>query len=91
MVARPPVRLLVEPMGPDDIPAVHAIESASFPTPWPPYAFRQELETNSPHHGAEFSVSRFSPRFNHRAAISILHGGCVHPFEELALTAVVRH
>jgi ribosomal-protein-alanine N-acetyltransferase len=29
-----------------DIPAVHAIESASFPTPWPPYAFRQELETN---------------------------------------------
>jgi ribosomal-protein-alanine N-acetyltransferase len=30
----------------DDIPAVHAIESASFPTPWPPYAFRGELETN---------------------------------------------
>lgn len=30
----------------EDIPAVHAIESASFPTPWPPYAFRQELETN---------------------------------------------
>lgn len=46
MVARPPVRLTVRPMGSDDIPAVHAIESASFPTPWPPYAFRQELETN---------------------------------------------
>lgn len=46
MVARPPVRLSVEPMRADDIPAVHAIESASFPTPWPPYAFRQELETN---------------------------------------------
>ncbi len=46
MVARPPVRLTVQPMGTDDIPAVHAIESASFPTPWPPYAFRQELETN---------------------------------------------
>ena len=46
MVARPPVRLLVEPMRLDDIPAVHAIESASFPTPWPPYAFRGELETN---------------------------------------------
>jgi ribosomal-protein-alanine N-acetyltransferase len=30
----------------EDIPAVHAIESASFPTPWPPYAFRGELETN---------------------------------------------
>jgi ribosomal-protein-alanine N-acetyltransferase len=46
MVARPPVRLVVEPMRIDDIPAVHAIESASFPTPWPPYAFRGELETN---------------------------------------------
>ena len=46
MVARPPVRLSVEPMAAEDIPAVHAIESASFPTPWPPYAFRQELETN---------------------------------------------
>jgi ribosomal-protein-alanine N-acetyltransferase len=46
MVARPPVKLLVEPMVAEDIPAVHAIESASFPTPWPPYAFRQELETN---------------------------------------------
>ncbi len=46
MVARPPVRLTVAPMAADDIPAVHAIESASFPTPWPPYAFRQELETN---------------------------------------------
>ncbi len=46
MVARPPVRLAVAEMTAEDIPAVHAIESASFPTPWPPYAFRQELETN---------------------------------------------
>ena len=46
MVARPPVRLSVAPMSVEDVPAVHAIESASFPTPWPPYAFRQELETN---------------------------------------------
>ncbi|MDQ3937749.1 MAG: ribosomal protein S18-alanine N-acetyltransferase [Chloroflexota bacterium] len=29
-----------------DIPAVHRIEHASFPVPWPDYAFRQELETN---------------------------------------------
>lgn len=29
-----------------DVPAVHRIESASFPTPWPDYAFRQELQTN---------------------------------------------
>ncbi len=46
MVARPPVRLSIAEMTAEDIPAVHAIESASFPTPWPPYAFRQELETN---------------------------------------------
>lgn len=46
MVARPPVRLRVEPMRSEDIPAVHAIESASFPMPWPPHAFRQEIETN---------------------------------------------
>lgn len=30
----------------DDIPAVHRIERASFPVPWPDYAFRQEIETN---------------------------------------------
>lgn len=29
-----------------DVPAVHRIELASFPTPWPDYAFRQELQTN---------------------------------------------
>ena len=29
-----------------DIPAVHRIERASFPVPWPDYAFRQEIETN---------------------------------------------
>ncbi|CAN5770035.1 ribosomal protein S18-alanine N-acetyltransferase [soil metagenome] len=29
-----------------DIPAVQRIERASFPLPWPDYAFRQELETN---------------------------------------------
>jgi ribosomal-protein-alanine N-acetyltransferase len=33
-------------MGVDDIPDVHAIESASFSVPWPSYAFRQEIETN---------------------------------------------
>ena len=46
MVARPPLRVLVEPMRLEDVPAVHRIESASFPVPWPDYAFRQELQTN---------------------------------------------
>jgi ribosomal-protein-alanine N-acetyltransferase len=46
MVARPPVRLHVRPMTVADIPDVHDIERASFPVPWPAYAFRQEIETN---------------------------------------------
>jgi len=46
MVARPPLKLQVEPMTLDDVPDVHRIESASFPTPWPDYAFRQEIQTN---------------------------------------------
>jgi [ribosomal protein S18]-alanine N-acetyltransferase len=46
MVARPPLRLRIEPMQLDDVPEVHRIESASFPTPWPDYAFRQEIQTN---------------------------------------------
>ena len=46
MVARPPLRIRIEPMTLDDIGEVHDIERASFPVPWPAYAFRQELETN---------------------------------------------
>jgi ribosomal-protein-alanine N-acetyltransferase len=29
-----------------DLDAVQRIEKASFPTPWPAYAYRQEIETN---------------------------------------------
>jgi [ribosomal protein S18]-alanine N-acetyltransferase len=46
VVARAPVRAAVREMTLADIPAVHRIEKASFPTPWPVYAFRQELESN---------------------------------------------
>jgi ribosomal-protein-alanine acetyltransferase len=46
MVARPPLRVRVEPMRLEDVPAVHSIERASFPVPWPDYAFRQEIQTN---------------------------------------------
>jgi [ribosomal protein S18]-alanine N-acetyltransferase len=46
MVARPPLRLIVEPMRLEDLPAVHAIEIASFNIPWPPHAYRNELESN---------------------------------------------
>jgi ribosomal-protein-alanine N-acetyltransferase len=46
MVARPPVKVLIEPMGLGDLEAVHRIELASFSSPWPPNAYRSELETN---------------------------------------------
>ena len=46
MVAQPPVKVRIEPMRVADLPAVHAIEHASFDTPWPPDAYRSELETN---------------------------------------------
>ena len=46
MVARPPVRISVELMKVDDLAEVQVIERESFTTPWPPHAYRQELETN---------------------------------------------
>jgi ribosomal-protein-alanine N-acetyltransferase len=46
MVARPPVILRIEPMQVEDLPDVHAIEAASFDAPWPPEAYRNDLETN---------------------------------------------
>ena len=46
MVARPPVALRIEPMTLDDLPAVHAIERASFAVPWPDDAYSNEIRTN---------------------------------------------
>jgi ribosomal-protein-alanine N-acetyltransferase len=46
MVARPPVRLVIGPMLVEHLAAVQAIEKASFTSPWPPHAYRSEIETN---------------------------------------------
>ncbi|HEX5013755.1 MAG TPA: ribosomal protein S18-alanine N-acetyltransferase [Candidatus Limnocylindrales bacterium] len=46
MVARPPVKLVISEMQVDDLDAVHGIELASFSSPWPPNAYRSELQTN---------------------------------------------
>ena len=46
MVARPPLKALVEPMRQEDLPAVHEIERRSFTTPWPAHAYRTEIESN---------------------------------------------
>ena len=39
-------RVVVDPMRIEDVPAVHEIERLSFRTPWPSYAFEQELRGN---------------------------------------------
>jgi ribosomal-protein-alanine N-acetyltransferase len=44
MTATPVLR--IRPMAVADLPAVQLIERTSFSTPWPPQAYRQELETN---------------------------------------------
>jgi [ribosomal protein S18]-alanine N-acetyltransferase len=46
VVARPPLTLRIAPMRVEDLAAVHAIERASFDSPWPADAYRSELETN---------------------------------------------
>jgi [ribosomal protein S18]-alanine N-acetyltransferase len=46
VVARPPVKVLIEPMRHDDLDAVHRIELASFSSPWPPNAYQSELSQN---------------------------------------------
>ena len=46
MVARRPVRITVELMKVDDLAEVQVIERESFTTPWPPHAYRQEIEAN---------------------------------------------
>ncbi|HEY7969333.1 MAG TPA: ribosomal protein S18-alanine N-acetyltransferase [Candidatus Limnocylindrales bacterium] len=46
MVARPPLKVIIEPMRLEDVEEVQRIEEASFSTPWPPNAYRSELMTN---------------------------------------------
>jgi len=46
MVARPPLKVVIEPMAVDYLAEVQAIEKASFSSPWPPHAYRSELESN---------------------------------------------
>ena len=46
MVARPPVRVRIEPMALGDLDAVQRIEALSFSVPWPEQAYRSEIQTN---------------------------------------------
>lgn len=58
MVARPPARVAIEPMTHADLAAVHEIERASFTTPWPSYAYRNELDSNKLAHYLVVRVGR---------------------------------
>jgi ribosomal-protein-alanine N-acetyltransferase len=46
VVARPPLKVRIDRMTVDDLPAVQEIERVSFLTPWPSQAYRSEIETN---------------------------------------------
>jgi ribosomal-protein-alanine N-acetyltransferase len=59
VVARPPVRLEIEPMGLPDLDAVREIERRSFSTPWPAHAYPAEIETNRLAH---YRVARLDGR-----------------------------
>ena len=59
MVARPHVAIVVDRMSVDDLAAVQEIERESFTTPWPPHAYRAELETNRMAH---YIVARHGAR-----------------------------
>ena len=51
--------VVVGPMQLEDVAAVHEIERLSFRTPWPSYAFEQELRGN---HLAHYVVARAGSR-----------------------------
>ena len=59
MVARPHVAIVVDRMSGDDLAAVQEIERESFTTPWPPHAYRAELEANRMAH---YIVARHGDR-----------------------------
>jgi ribosomal-protein-alanine N-acetyltransferase len=69
MVARPPVRVVVDLMKLDDLPGVHVIERESFATPWPSHAYRQELENNR---AAHYIVARWGEEIVGFAGIWLL-------------------
>jgi ribosomal-protein-alanine N-acetyltransferase len=81
MVARPPLRLRIEPMRLEDLDEVHQIELASFSSPWPPNAYRSELETNRL---ANYLVARVGGRI-------IAFGGMWLMVDEAHITTFAVH
>ena len=81
MVARPPLKLVIEAMRLEDLDQVHAIEVASFSTPWPPNAYRSELMTNRL---ASYLVARIDGRI-------VAYGGMWLMVDEAHITTLAVH
>src|SRR4051812_50022981 len=62
----------------DDLPAVHAIEAASFESPWPPEAYQHDLETNRL---AQYLVARVGDEIAAYGGMWVMvDGGHIIPF-----------
>ena len=81
MVARPPLKLLIEPMRVADLEAVHQIELASFNAPWPANVYRSEPETNRL---ASYLVARIGDRI-------VAYGGMWLMVDEAHITTFAVH
>ncbi|GAC1674782.1 MAG: hypothetical protein NVS9B8_17270 [Candidatus Limnocylindrales bacterium] len=81
MVARPPVRLAIESMRLEDLAEVQRIEQASFSTPWPENAYRNELLTNRL---ASYLVGRIDGRI-------VAYGGLWLMVDEAHITTFAVH
>ena len=81
MVARPPLKVIIEAMRLDDLDAVQQIELASFMTPWPSNAYRSELLTNRL---ASYLVARVDDRI-------VAYGGMWLMVDEAHITTFAVH
>jgi len=81
MVARPPLKVLIEAMRLEDLDEVQRIEEASFTTPWPPNAYRSELMTNRL---ASYLVARVDGRI-------VAYGGMWLMVDEAHITTFAVH
>src|SRR3989442_12297171 len=81
MVARPPVKIVIEAMRLEDLDEVQRIEEASFTTPWPPNAYRSELMTNRL---ASYLVARVDGRI-------VAYGGMWLMVDEAHITTFAVH
>jgi ribosomal-protein-alanine N-acetyltransferase len=81
MVARPPLKMRIESMRLEDLEEVHAIEQASFTTPWPSNAYQSELLTNRL---ASYLVARIDDRI-------VGYGGMWLMVDEAHITTFAVH